>query len=257
MHPARRLAVASLALLAATASLAANPRVDNDDILQSTARFDMVVADASATPQPQPLRPLENGSRAFILPGFSIHANDGRPRLVDGDDNQRRADGLVGALPGGVVAIVPRAPAAGSGLRFRFDQPVHGVGIAVGDDLVAGGTIRHAQLPLGSVEAVPELPTVALWPAGLLALAQPGRRRGSRRRPRWNDLQRPHWRRRRPAQPPSCALAKRASRQAIASRMPRSRAMSMKARLSGEPWLSMVWSMSSAMRSAVGMPWMS
>jgi hypothetical protein len=55
----------------------------------------------------------------------------------------------------------------------------------------------------------------------------------------------------------ACALAKRASRQAMASRMPRSRATSMKARLSGEPCDSIVWSMSSAMRSAVGMPWIS
>jgi hypothetical protein len=43
---------------------------------------------------------------------------------------------------------------------------------------------------LGSVAAVPELPTVALWLAGLLALGHLARRRSAVRQPLWNGVQR-------------------------------------------------------------------
>jgi hypothetical protein len=257
MHPAQRLALAALALLAAAGSLAADPTVYNDDIPQGTARFDAVVADAGAVLQLQPLRLLEDGARQFTLPGFRITASDGGPRLVDDDYNHLRAAGHVGALSGDAVGIVPNMPVAGSGLSFQFNQPINAFGIEVGDwgtccfasslyiafdggatrlvatarsasdnpglarygqatnfvgaidtsgqfqqvtlygdgvgeYLVAGGTIRYASLPLGSVAAVPEPPAVALWLAGLLALAHLRRRRGARRQPRWNGLPRLH-----------------------------------------------------------------
>ena len=54
-------------------------------------------------------------------------------------------------------------------------------GVGAGEYLVAGGTIRFASLPLGSVAAVPEPPAVALWLAGLLALACLHRRRAAER----------------------------------------------------------------------------
>jgi hypothetical protein len=69
-------------------------------------------------------------------------------------------------------------------------QQVTLYGDGVGEYLVAGGTIRYAALPLGSVAAVPEPPTVALWLAGLLALAHLARRRSAGRQPRWNGVQR-------------------------------------------------------------------
>lgn len=255
MHTTQKTALAGLALLAATAAQAADPTVYNDDIPHGTASFDAVVAATGAQLKLQPLTLLQDGGRSFVLPDFTITATDGRPRLVDDDYNQLREAGHVGALSGWALGLVPNAPVTGSGLTFRFHQPVNAFGIEIGDwatccfasslyiafdggatrlvatarsasdnpgmasygqntnfigaidtggqfqqvtlygdgvgeYLVAGGTIRYAVLPLGSVAAVPELPTLALWCAGLLALMHLRRRRSPDRQPRWNGVPR-------------------------------------------------------------------
>ena len=255
MHPALHFAVASLALLAASAAQASDPTVYNDDIPHGTADFDAVVAGTGAELRLQPLSLLEDGGRSFALPDFTITATDGMPRLVDDDYNHLRETGHPGAMSGWALGLVPNAPVTGSGLTFRFHQPVNAFGIEIGDwatccfasslfiafdggatrlvatarsasdnpgvapfgqhtnfvgaidtagtfqqvtlygdgigeYLVAGGTIRYAALPLGSVATVPELPTLTLWLTGLLALAQLARRRGAGRQPHWNGMPR-------------------------------------------------------------------
>lgn len=118
------------------------------------------------------------------------------------------ASSLYIAFDGGATRLVATARSASDNPGMaRYGQPTNFVGAidtsgqfqqvtlygdGVGEYLVAGGTIRYATLPLGSVTAVPEAPTVALWAAGLLALVHLGRRRSARSPPRWNGVPRLH-----------------------------------------------------------------
>lgn len=118
------------------------------------------------------------------------------------------ASSLYIAIDGGATRLVATARSASDNPGMaRHGQPTNFIGAidtagqfqqvtlygdGVGEYLVAGGTIRYAALPLGSVTAVPEPPTVALWVAGLLALVHLARRRGNRHQPRWNGVPRLH-----------------------------------------------------------------
>ena len=77
----------------------------------------------------------------------------------------------------------------GLGPTFRLQQPVNALGIETGDR-DACCVASSPTIALDGSATVPELPTLALWLAGLLSLMHLHRRRGPARQPRWNGLQR-------------------------------------------------------------------
>lgn len=122
-----------LAAFALSTPAASAPVIYNQDLITGSAAFDAAVRATGSEVSTQRLWFLTDGARRFDLADFTISASDGGPRLVEDDYAALREKGVIGALSGWAIGLVPNDPAPSSGLSFTFKQPVNAFGLEVGD----------------------------------------------------------------------------------------------------------------------------